>query len=69
MILVVAEDDNVNLVTVWVVVSAVFDYQAGHGWYGAHCVAFASEAMILFSADQGLDVLIDKALIFFLVDI
>ena len=34
-ILVVAEDNDANLGTVWFVVAVAFDYQVGHGWDGA----------------------------------
>ena len=41
-ILLVTKEDNATLGTVWVVVAIMFDYQAGHGWYGAWCITFAS---------------------------
>ena len=64
----VTEDGNVNLGAVCFVFTVAFYYQAGHGWYGVGCVAFASEAKILVSVDQGVDIVIDEALPFFLID-
>ena len=51
----VAEDGDATIGAVWVVVAIVFEYQVGHGWDGAGCVAFASEAEILFSVYHGVD--------------
>ena len=65
----VGEDNDATLGMVWVLVAVAFEYQAGHGWDGAGCVAFASEAMILFLDYHSINEVIEKALFLFLVDL
>ena len=54
-ILVIAEDNNLTLGVVWIVVAVLFDSQSGHGWDGVGCVAFALEAVIFPSVYHHVD--------------
>ena len=65
----VAKDDDATIGAVWVVVAITFDYQTGHGRDGAGCVAFASEAIILFLVYNGVEKVIKKALILLLISL
>ena len=61
-ILVIAEDNNLTLGVVWIVVAVLFDSYAGHGWYGAVYVTFALEAAIILLVYHCLDIMIPKSL-------